>query len=725
MSLSGQRRILTSLLVTICIAITPPALAEARQWATGHILVKPKAGVRNQDFAAALSKAGAGERTRLHATKIEMVSVPPHAEKAMVQALSRNPHIEFAELDELVPHAAIDANDTYYNRAWHLQTLNAPQAWPRSLGTGVVVAVLDTGVDPDHPDLTGQLVPGWNAYSNNADSSDVYGHGTKVAGVVAAASNNGIGVTSLAWNAKVMPVRVSKDNGYAYFSTIASGITWAADHGADVVNISYYVSDSDTVQDAARYMRSRGGVVVSSAGNNGSILNAPDTDAIITVGATDSGDNLTSWSNYGNSVDVTAPGSSIWSTRDGGSYGSVSGTSFSSPLTAAVVALVMAADPSLTPDEIENIITGSSVDLGSPGRDRYFGHGRVDAAAAVAAAGGPAPDPQPDPDRQAPVVSITTPGGGTVSGNVTVAVSASDDTGVSSVKFYLNGALVRSDSSAPYTWSWDTTATANGQVQLLARAYDAAGNEGTSQTVTVTVYNTSSSGQDSTPPTVSITSPGGGTVSGNVTITASASDNVGVTRVKFFIDGKLVKSLNSAPYAWNWDTTGIADGPVQLFARAFDAAGNLSDSQSVTATVNNSNTGGGDTTAPSVTITSPGGGTVSGNVTVTASATDDTGVTSVRFYLNGALVRSDSSAPYTWSWDTTAMANGPVQLLARAYDAAGNMASSQTVSVTVENTNTPPEPDPEPDPDNDTTPPTVSITSPGGGTVSGLSLIHI
>jgi hypothetical protein len=474
------------------------------------------------------------------------------------------------------------------------------------------------------------------------------------------------------------------------------------------------------VQDAARYLRSKGGLVVSSAGNDGSNLSAPDTDAIITVGATDSGDNLTSWSNYGDSVDVTAPGNGIWSTRDGGSYGSVSGTSYSSPVTAAVVALVMAADPSLTPDEIESIITGTSVDLGSPGRDSYFGHGRIDAAAAVAAAGGAAPDPQPETDRESPSVSITAPGGGTVSGSITVTASASDDTGVASVKFYLNGALVRSDSSAPYTWNWNTTGTANGQAQLLARAYDAAGNEGTSQTVTVTVDNMNTDpdpGNDTIPPTVSIASPVGGTVSGNVTITASASDNAGVASVKFFINGKLVRSDSSVPYSYNWDTTGINDGPAKLMVRAFDTSGNLSDSQTVTVTVNNSNAGGGDTTAPTVTITSPGGGTVSGNVTVTASATDDTGVTSVKFYRNGKLVRTDSSAPYTWNWDTTGTANGTVQLIARAYDAAGNEGISQTVSVTVSNSST--DPDPDPDPANDTTPPTVSITSPGGGTVSG------
>ena len=181
-----------------------------------------------------------------------------------------------------------------------------------------MVAVLDSGVDPNHPDLQGQLVPGWNLYDNNSNTSDVYGHGTKVAGVIAAASNNAIGVTSLAWNTRIMPVRISLPNGSAYTSTIASGLTWAADHGARVANISYSISGQATVISAAQYLPGKGWLVCSSAGNDGSNLPTSSTDAIITVSATDSGDNIASWSSYGDVIDVAAPGDGIWTTLNGG-----------------------------------------------------------------------------------------------------------------------------------------------------------------------------------------------------------------------------------------------------------------------------------------------------------------------------------------------------------------------------------------------------------------------
>lgn len=198
-------------------------------------------------------------------------------------------------------------------------------------------------------------------------------------------------------------------------------------------------------------------------------------------------------------------------------------------------------------------------------------------------------------DTTAPTTSITSPSNGaTVSGTVSVTANASDDTGVSRVDFLVDGAVVGSDSSSPYSFSWNSTTASNGSHTLASRAYDAAGNSATSASVSVTVSNTAG---DTTAPTVSIASPASGaTVSGTTTVSANASDNVGVSRVEFYVDGALASTDTSSPYSFAWDTTTASNGAHTLSAKAFDAAGNSATSSSVSVTVSNS--GGADVTAP-------------------------------------------------------------------------------------------------------------------------------
>ncbi len=186
---------------------------------------------------------------------------------------------------------------------------------------------------------------------------------------------------------------------------------------------------------------------------------------------------------------------------------------------------------------------------------------------------------------------------------------------------------------------------------------------------------------DTTPPTTSITAPANGaTVSGTVSVAASASDNVGVTQVEFYLDAVLQATDTTAPYNWSWNTTTTANGAHSLTSKAYDAAGNNATSTAVSVTVDN------DTTAPATSITAPANGaTVSGTVSVTASASDNVGVTKVEFYLDGALTSTDTTSPYAWSWDTTTASNAIHNLTSKAYDAAGNIGTSAAVSVTVNN----------------------------------------
>jgi len=189
---------------------------------------------------------------------------------------------------------------------------------------------------------------------------------------------------------------------------------------------------------------------------------------------------------------------------------------------------------------------------------------------------------------------------------------------------------------------------------------------------------------DTTPPSISITSPANGaTVSGTVSVTASASDNVGVTSVEFYVDGALKATDTSSPYSYSWDTTAVLNGSHSIYSKAYDAAGNSGTSATVNVTVNNTVA---DTTPPTTSVTAPSNGaTVSGTVSVTASASDNVGVTSVEFYVDGALKATDTSSPYSYSWDTTAVADGSHSIYSKAYDAAGNSGTSATVNVTVSN----------------------------------------
>ncbi|MBC7947360.1 MAG: DUF4082 domain-containing protein [Chitinophagaceae bacterium] len=302
------------------------------------------------------------------------------------------------------------------------------------------------------------------------------------------------------------------------------------------------------------------------------------------------------------------------------------------------------------------------------------------------------------PDVTNPVVSLTAPAAGTVSGTVNVNATATDNVNVAGVQFLLNGAnLGAEDLVAPYTVPWNTTTAGNGNHTLTARARDAAGNNTTSTGVVVTVSNI----PDVTAPTVSITAPAAGNISATINVDANASDNIGVVGVQFLLNGANLGTEDiTAPYSVSWNTLTTANGNYTLTARARDAAGNITVSTGVAVNVNN------DTQAPTVSLTAPAAGNVSGNVNVNANAADNFGVVGVQFLLNGAnLGAEDLVAPYSTTWNTTIIANGNYTLTARARDAAGNITTSTAVAVTVNNI--------------DAIAPTVSITAPSAGTVSG------
>ena len=554
----------------VFVATIAPVAAQPPGLASGRILVAPHAAGDIVEFHRALAAHGGHSRGRLYGMDVHWVEVPPGLERAAARGLANHPHVRFAEVDELVPIAAT-VNDPKFGNEWHLPKISAPAAWDTSTGTGVTIAILDTGVDGTHPDLTGQMVPGWNFYDNNSNTSDVHGHGTAVAGAAAARSNNAVGIASVAGGARIMPIRISDPNGLAYWSMVAQGLNWAANNGARVANISFVgVSASSTVQSAASYFRSKGGVVVVCAGNTGASDSTAPSGVMLVVGATNESDQRSSFSTFGNFVDLSAPGSNILTTGRGGVYQTWNGTSFASPIVAATAALVIARRPDFTADQIEATLLLSATDLGAAGTDIYFGAGRVNAAAALQRAASTM-----TVDGTAPTVAIASPTGGSVSGTVTVVVNASDNVGVTRVELRANGQVVASGTAAPYQLLWDSKSVANGGVTLTATAYDAKGNAKTSAGVTVTVSNAAAA--DTTAPTLVITSPTpGGRLAKRAIVTTSVTDNngaAGITQL-LYINGVLKSTVIGAPLSYKWNTTQLAAGSYTILVTARDAAGN-------------------------------------------------------------------------------------------------------------------------------------------------------
>lgn len=438
----------------------------------GRVLVQFRADLNPAQADQILSGHRGRSAGRLSATGLQVVEVPAGSEAEIAAELARRPEVAFVEPDAILEPSAIP-DDPDFPAQWHLPQIKAPEAWDISTGRdALTIAILDTGVDSTHPDLDSKLVPGWNVWDNSPNTEDYYGHGTKVAGTAAATGNNGAGVASVAWNCKLMPVRVTPNEGYTTYSALASGLVWAADHGARVANISFQASGSNAVADAAGYFQAHGGVVVVAAGNSGAPDTAPENPYVLTVSATGSGDGLAGFSTTGSVVDLSAPGVSINTTRMGGDYAFASGTSFSAPVVAGVAALVLSTNPGLNSAQVQAILEQSADDLGSAGWDPQYGAGRVNACRAVELAA----VTEGAPDTTAPSLSIIPPADGSLS---PVEVQAVDDIGIQKVSLSANGKLVGELTASPYVFTFDVKGGKD--VTLTATAVDWSGNSSVSQ----------------------------------------------------------------------------------------------------------------------------------------------------------------------------------------------------------------------------------------------------
>jgi len=308
-----------------------------------RLLVKFQPGTSLNDMVQVHKREGAKVEATLSQIGVQVVTIPQGQKSSKMASYRTQKEVRYVEVDS-VAQAVDIPDDPSFNVQWDMTKVQASQAWGITKGSqNVIIAILDTGIDVNHPNLAGKVVSSVNFTDSSTAYANGQSHATHVAEIAAAATNNGVGIAGLGRNSSLMNVKVLGDNGYGYYSWIAQGIIWAADHGADVINLSLGGSSaSPTLENAVNYAWSKDVVVVAAAGNNGSTtpFYPADYTNCISVAATDYNDALASWSNHGSWVDVAAPGVSIYSCIPGSQYGYMSGTSMASPHVAGLCGLV-------------------------------------------------------------------------------------------------------------------------------------------------------------------------------------------------------------------------------------------------------------------------------------------------------------------------------------------------------------------------------------------------
>lgn len=369
--------------------------------------------------------------------RIHVIDVPAQDRGQSLRALKNDPAVEYVEPDQVA--RVSELNDTYlsssgswgqsYGDLWGLGSSGATSAWTRSTGSGIVVAVVDTGIDVAHEDLAANIAVnsgeiagngldddnngyiddyyGWNFVDGNNNVADGYGHGSHVAGTIAAVANNGKGIAGLAYSARVMAVKILGNDGSGSMSAAAQGLVYAADRGARVLNNSWGGPVTRVVDDAIRYAHGKGAVVVTAAGNdygsNADMTSPAGAPYALVVSAADASDLLADFSNIGMKLDVAAPGVDVLSALAPSSYFAdsmpglivgdkylhISGTSMATPHVAGAAALLLSMQPTLTAEQVRYWLRNGAQDLGTTGFDKHFGYGklRADTALDLAAAG--------------------------------------------------------------------------------------------------------------------------------------------------------------------------------------------------------------------------------------------------------------------------------------------------------------------------------------------------
>ena len=619
-------------------AAAPPGEEVTDTWI---VTLDPDAPAAEHAFGLAAQNGGQVE----HVYHLVLNGFSFRGSAQAADAIASNPNVLRVEHTRVLQAAEVGPNGVFRIDGWAAH--GAGHDGRMANGTPVRIAILDTGIMPNHVDLAPNLKPaeGKNCTNLGAAPNDGHGHGTHVSGT-AAASFNGEGVVGVATDASLAAVKVLDDFGFGTDAQIICGLdhvlALAGDGTPTVVNMSLGETHAEGAGCASSALHQSicnlvaGQVtVVAAAGNNavdaGNFFPAAYPEVIATSAFSDldgsrsfagcgfwidifnqCDDSLASFTNFGAVIDVAAPGVRVYSTTSDGAWGLNSGTSMASPHVAGVAALVLAADPTLTPSEVRDILrsTGECPDGAVANAATCAGHGQWQMSD-VFAGTFPDPDGIPEPlvnalraadtaaagaggGDTAPLASISEPtDGATVSGMVSIEISASDAEdaeGSLVVEWSVDGSTWSPTtwSGTAYDGSWESTLLPDGDAVVEARATDSGSNTTNATPVTVTVDNVDEA------PTASISAPtDGATVSGTVSIEISASDPEDAEaslQVAWRLAGGswAAATWNGSAYVAPWDSTSAADGPASIEARATDSASNVTAATPIGVTVNNS-----------------------------------------------------------------------------------------------------------------------------------------
>lgn len=508
----------------------------------------------------------------------------------IIKELKEDPDVIMAEPNYTVKASSTTPNDTYFGQQWGAAKINLPQAWDLTQGSsGMIIAVIDTGVEYSHEDLSGKVILGWDYVNKDNDPKDDNGHGTHVSGIAASLTNNSKGIAGINWNAKILAIKVLDSGGNGNISDVSQGIRYAADNSAAVINLSLGDdSTSTTLQNAINYAANKGCIIVAAAGNENT--SAPLYPAaysnVLAVAATDSSDKRSVWSgseasNYGSWIDVCAPGTTIYSTYLNDTYANESGTSMATPFTAGLAALILTVHPGWTYTQVFDRLksTAVNIDALNPGFAGQLGSGRIDAQSALSL---------PSAIIISPATSEAVKG--------TIQINGTAD----SLNFSQYTISI-GKGTAPSAYSTITTSTAKVSSGSLATYTTTATSDGT-HTLKLSVENTDPNTTeatrsfiiDNTAPTANLTSPAdGASVSGTITITGSATDaNFYYYKLEYSSDGATYEQISasaspvSSGTLGTWNTAGLG-GNYTLRLTAVDSAGNTS-TKSISLTIDGS-----------------------------------------------------------------------------------------------------------------------------------------